>query len=128
ITCFSVISLVVGQSSRVLTGNIKGQGNVALQGASIFVENKDNRNLRGASTDAQGQYSVEVPVENDLTIVVACIGYISQRIPYTGQVEINVTLQVDDKSIEEVVVTGAGRSEEHTSELQSRENLVCRLL
>ena len=108
ITCFSVISLVVGQSSRVLTGNIKGQGNAALQGASIFVENKDNRNLRGASTDAQGQYSVEVPVENDLTIVVACIGYISQRIPYTGQVEINVTLQVDDKSIEEVVVTGAG--------------------
>lgn len=108
ITCFSVISLVVGQSSHVLTGNIKGQGNEALQGASIFVENKDNRNLRGASTDAQGQYSVEVPIENDLTIIVACIGYISQRIPYTGQVEINVTLQVDDKSIEEVVVTGAG--------------------
>src|SRR5436309_9436805 len=25
-------------------------------------------------------------------------------------------------------VTGSGRSEEHTSELQSRENLVCRLL
>src|SRR5690606_41511484 len=27
-----------------------------------------------------------------------------------------------------VAVIGAGRSEEHTSELQSRENLVCRLL
>src|SRR5690606_42041958 len=27
-----------------------------------------------------------------------------------------------------VVVVNAGRSEEHTSELQSRENLVCRLL
>src|SRR5690606_40963413 len=27
-----------------------------------------------------------------------------------------------------LLVAGAGRSEEHTSELQSRENLVCRLL
>src|SRR5690606_39151889 len=108
ITCFSVISLVVGQSSRVLTGNIKGNGNAGLQGGSIFMVNKDNRNLRGAATDAQGQYSGEVPVENDFTIVVACIGYISQRIPYTGLVEMNVTLQVDDESIEDVVVTGAG--------------------
>src|SRR5690606_26153045 len=64
--------------------------------------------------------SVEVPVENDLTIVVACIGYISQRIPYTGQVEINVTLQVDDKSIEEVVVTGAGEQQRNAMGISYR--------
>src|SRR5690606_41517619 len=32
------------------------------------------------------------------------------------------------KRVAKVVSDGAGRSEEHTSELQSRENLVCRLL
>src|SRR5690606_41248384 len=32
------------------------------------------------------------------------------------------------RDLRELVRTGRGRSEEHTSELQSRENLVCRLL
>src|SRR5690606_40943280 len=40
------------------------------------------------------------------------------------------TLQGDSlsDSSESLDVEGCGRSEEHTSELQSRENLVCRLL
>src|SRR5690606_40921653 len=33
-----------------------------------------------------------------------------------------------DEGYRKAEVTGGGRSEEHTSELQSRENLVCRLL
>src|SRR5690606_39481480 len=41
----------------------------------------------------------------------------------------SLTLQRDDLSIANLIATGLfgdGRSEEHTSELQSRENLVCR--
>src|SRR5690606_39714122 len=38
---------------------------------------------------------------------------------------LRVTKESLDKGVEQAVV---GRSEEHTSELQSRENLVCRLL
>lgn len=108
IACINVAFCAVGQESKVLTGNIKGQDASPLFGASVFVENKENRNLRGAATDAQGQYSIEVPVENDLTIVFACIGYVSQRVRYTGQQELSVTLVIDDKSIQEVVVTGSG--------------------
>src|SRR5690606_37879495 len=38
------------------------------------------------------------------------------------------TLRADVLVLAGVAVVGLGRSEEHTSELQSRENLVCRLL
>src|SRR5690606_39357022 len=38
----------------------------------------------------------------------------------------HVANSIDENSIQ--IGTGANRSEEHTSELQSRENLVCRLL
>src|SRR5690606_3911628 len=40
----------------------------------------------------------------------------------------NVPSSVDDDTVEEEAEQALSRSEEHTSELQSRENLVCRLL
>lgn len=120
IVCFSVISIALGQSSQVLTGNIKGQGNTPLLGASIFVENKDNRNIKGASTDSEGQFSIEIPAENNLTIVVACIGYVSKRIPYSGQQEINITLELDDQAIEEVVVTKEGTQQRNAMGISYR--------
>src|SRR5699024_1943221 len=120
IVCFSVISIALGQSSQVLTGNIKGQGNTPLLGASIFVENKDNRNIKGASTDSEGQFSIEIPAENNLTIVVACIGYVSKRIPYSGQQEINITVELDDQAIEEVVVTKEGTQQRNAMGISYR--------
>src|SRR5690606_41709364 len=50
-----------------------------------------------------------------------------QPIEHTVQHAVGVPLGVPDRQTE-VAVGLAGRSEEHTSELQSRENLVCRLL
>src|SRR5690606_42013635 len=44
------------------------------------------------------------------------------------QAELALREQVAGEVAVLVGVRGAGRSEEHTSELQSRENLVCRLL
>ncbi|MBE8722256.1 SusC/RagA family TonB-linked outer membrane protein [Sphingobacterium pedocola] len=104
----SFIFSAFAQSSKVLIGTIRGEKNAPLQGASIFVENKENRNLKGASTDALGQYQIEVPAGDGLTIVIACIGFKSTRIPYSGQGSINITLIVDDQSIEEVTIVREG--------------------
>ncbi|MCA5003864.1 SusC/RagA family TonB-linked outer membrane protein [Sphingobacterium bovistauri] len=92
------------QKSKVLSGVVRGEKNLPLLGASIFVENKENRNLKGASTDNQGQYRIELPDEEKLTIVFACIGYSSVRIPYSGQNTLSITLKEDHQSIEEVTI------------------------
>src|SRR5690606_14592852 len=53
--------------------------------------------------------------------------------PASTRIDLDVTLSRDvviepGVQLYGATVVGAGRSEEHTSELQSRENLVCRLL
>src|SRR5690606_41284538 len=62
-----------------------------------------------------GSPAIEVPFEIQLGGVTV-VGYI------------DVVWQWPDGSIEPVDYKTGTRSEEHTSELQSRENLVCRLL
>src|SRR5688572_32528455 len=58
--------------------------------------------MTGTVTDIDGNYSLDVP--EDGTLIFSSIGY--------ATLEISIY----------------GRSEEHTSELQSQSNLVCRLL
>src|SRR5690606_41382112 len=52
--------------------------------------------------------------------------------PVCGGIQKTATISfgqmLDPAVLEAAAATAAGRSEEHTSELQSRENLVCRLL
>lgn len=99
----SFVFSAFAQSSKVLIGTVRGEKSLPLSGASVFVENRENRSLKGASTDANGQYRIEVPEESELTIVIACIGYKSTRITYRGQGSINITLALDDEQEIEVV-------------------------
>src|SRR5690606_15653045 len=108
ITCLGIVFSASAQQSNVLIGVIRGDNDEPLNGASVFVENEENRNLRGAATDILGQYTIEVPAGENLTLVIACIGYQTKRIPYTGQTALNVTLVADEMTIEEVVVTREG--------------------
>src|SRR5688572_32248143 len=45
-----------------------------------------------------------------------------------GALDIKVNGEVDGAEMKGIIDFGMGRSEEHTSELQSQSNLVCRLL
>ena len=108
ITCLGIVFSASAQQSNVLIGVVRGDSNEPLNGASVFVENQENRNLRGAATDNLGQYTIEVPSADNLTVVFACIGYETKRIPYNGQSTLNVTLVADETTIEEVVVTREG--------------------
>src|SRR5690625_6642008 len=48
--------------------------------------------------------------------------------PFNIQTFIPITIPEDHTEVHLSIVNSAGRSEEHTSELQSRGHLVCRLL
>lgn len=56
-------------------------------------------------TNATGNFELEVPADHDL-VVVSFIGKTSQEVRITGKTEINVVLQDDVQSIDQVVVTG----------------------
>src|SRR5690606_41304358 len=56
------------------------------------------------------------------------IVYISHRIEEIKRIADRVTVMRDGQYIDTLPVAETSRSEEHTSELQSREKLVCRLV
>src|SRR5690606_40106402 len=76
--------------------------------------------LRGTTSytvaDAEGKFKIEVPDQFPLFLRVSSIGYKPELI------------RINDTEGKELEIILQNRSEEHTSELQSRENLVCRLL
>jgi TonB-linked SusC/RagA family outer membrane protein len=87
---------ITGKVTDVATGE-------ALPGVSIGIEGTST----GVTTDLNGKYTLKVPEKNDV-IIFSFIGYLSERIPYTGQSALDISLVPDVKALEEVVVIGYG--------------------
>ncbi len=95
---------MVQAQTRTVTGTIIGSDdpsglpgvNVQIKGTSI-----------GAITDAQGKFMINISDDNAI-LIVSYIGYTSQEISVGSQTVINVTLQVDATTLEEIVVVGYG--------------------
>ena len=60
----------------------------------------------GASTDALGNYSITV--DKNATLVFSYVGYESQEIPVAGRGIVNVVLNEDSESLDDVVVVAYG--------------------
>jgi TonB-linked SusC/RagA family outer membrane protein len=71
-----------------------------LQGVSVKVKGSD----KGVMTDASGNYSISATA--NATLVFSYTGYAPQQIAVNNRAVINVTLVVDTKQLEEVIVTG----------------------
>lgn len=61
----------------------------------------------GTTTNANGEYAIEAPSGN-ATLVFTFIGFTRQEVPINNRSTINVSLAVDQKMIQEVVVVGYG--------------------
>jgi TonB-linked SusC/RagA family outer membrane protein len=61
----------------------------------------------GSVSDIDGNYILEVPNENDI-LVFSSIGYVSQEVNVAGRTSINIVLEEDVQSLNEVVVTALG--------------------
>ncbi len=89
--------------NRVYTGVVHGQGDsAALAGVSIKVEGSSI----GTQTNSEGYFSLTAPANG--TLVFSYLGYVSQKIKPGSQTRVNINLESDSKSLEEVVVTSFG--------------------
>ncbi|WP_225443944.1 SusC/RagA family TonB-linked outer membrane protein [Echinicola arenosa] len=88
---------------KEVTGVVTDEEGVPLPGASVLVEGEPNR---GTVTDIDGTYSIDV-VEGNV-LIFSYIGFNSKKIVIGNQSQINVVLEVNAESLEEVVVVGFG--------------------
>jgi len=74
-----------------------------LPGVSILIKGTS----QGAVSGTDGSFNVQVPAANS-TLIFSFIGYLSQEVPVNGSAPLNIKMQVDSRSLDEVVVVGYG--------------------
>ncbi|QHV95196.1 SusC/RagA family TonB-linked outer membrane protein [Spirosoma endbachense] len=105
LTVLAAASGVLAQGLTV-SGRVTGPDGNALPGVSVILKNTQ----RGTTTNAEGRYSFpNVSTENGAAVLTfSFIGYVSQDVTVGNRSTIDLTLQSDDRSLNEVVVVGYG--------------------
>jgi TonB-linked SusC/RagA family outer membrane protein len=98
---FSVLSLSVLAQGRIITGKVTGSDGLGIPGATVQLIGT----TQGTVTDVNGGYQIKV---NNEVIRFSCIGYVTQEIAVTNQTTIDVVLQEETTTLNEVVIIGYG--------------------
>lgn len=92
-----------GTAQESVSGTVTGPDGVPMPGVSIVEKGTTN----GVATDFDGNFSIEV-ASGSSVLVFTYIGMKAVEIPVDGQTDLNVQLEEDAESLEEVVVVGYG--------------------
>lgn len=108
--CFSAVSDAFGNAGAGLNlqqqevrGHIQSAQGEAIAGVSVKIKGTET----GVVSDNAGNYSIGVRNNSDV-LVFSYVGYQNQEVPVSGRTTINITLQEQSKSMDEVVVTALG--------------------
>lgn len=100
--------LILGSSDlygqRTISGVVTdGSIGEALIGATVLEKGTQN----GTITGVNGEYSISVSSENSV-LVFSYVGYLSAELPVSGLTEVNITMEAETESLDEVVVIAYG--------------------
>ena len=91
-----------------ITGRVLDHTGLSLPGVTVRIKNT----TMGTTTNLDGEYTIEVN-EGDV-LVFSFIGFVEKEILVTNQTIINVTLEEDLQSLEEVIVVGYAEQKKET--------------
>lgn len=91
------------QADRQVTGKVTDENGDFLPGVNIIVKGTS----RGTTTDLNGVFTLSVPDENAV-LVVSFVGYLNQEAAVGNRTSVDISLQPDNRTLEELVVVGYG--------------------
>lgn len=91
------------EMDRTITGKVTDTHGEPLAGVSIVLK----ESTLGAISDIDGQFSIVVPTK-ETQLVFSYIGFVTQERTIINETFLNIALEVDNKSLEEVVIVGYG--------------------
>lgn len=98
-----VITVTFAQQTRQLSGRVKdGSTGGFLPGVSVVLKGTTT----GTTTDTDGKFTLKVPDRDNQVLTFSFIGYTSQEVNIGKQSSIELTLETDQKTLDEVVVVG----------------------
>jgi TonB-linked SusC/RagA family outer membrane protein len=97
-------STVTVNADKTVSGKVSStEDNAGIPGVSIVVKGT----TIGTNTDADGNFKVVVK-DNDAVLVFSAVGFEKQEVTVGNRSTVNVSLAIDQKSLNEVVVVGYG--------------------
>ena len=98
----SLISFTAFAQTTTVTGTVTDEVG-PMPGVTVLLKGTSN----GVVTDFDGNYTItDVPADG--VLVYSYVGFVTQEIPVSGRSEIDVTLESDVSTLDEVVVIGYG--------------------
>lgn len=85
-----------------LKGVVKDDRGHPLPGVTVLIKGT----TMGVVTDENGNYSIELPDSKNIRLIFSFIGMKTREVAYSGQKEMNMTMQVEVTEMDEVVITG----------------------
>src|SRR5687767_10597390 len=101
---FGITSSLSAQQKPTVTGTIVDSKSAPVIAANIVEKGTKNRAL----SDVDGVFRISAAP--GATLVISCIGFATREITVGTNTTLNITLQDDQRSLNEVVVTGFGES------------------
>ncbi|HEX8676364.1 MAG TPA: SusC/RagA family TonB-linked outer membrane protein, partial [Segetibacter sp.] len=98
-------SLTSSQNSttgRVVKGVITDDKDAPLQGVNISIKGKSKATI----TDGSGRFSIAA--DNNSTLIFSYVGFGTKEIPVKSQTTVNVKLEAENRTLNDVVVVGYG--------------------
>ena len=102
--------LPLKNTDKTITGTVSDESGEGLPGVSILIKGTG----QGTSTDIKGKYSIAVP-DDEAILIFSFVGYQVQEMVIGTKSVIDISLKVDEKALEEVVVVGYGTQKKVTS-------------
>ncbi|MBB3701478.1 SusC/RagA family TonB-linked outer membrane protein [Flammeovirga yaeyamensis] len=100
-------SLLLGSSSyaqdRIVSGTIIDENEQTLPGVSVTVKGT----TLGTVTDFEGKFKLSLP-ENATSLIFSFVGYKSQEVSIDNKTTFDISLEVNEKQLDEIVVVGYG--------------------
>lgn len=94
--------LVSALQQTTVTGKVLDENGIGLPGASVLEKGTTN----GVSTDFDGNYTISV--NRGSILVFSYIGFVKKEVPVGSSTSIDIQMEVDAGSLDEVVVIGYG--------------------
>lgn len=87
-----------------VVGVVRDKKRNPLPGVTILIKGT----AVGTATDAEGRYNLPLPVNHDVTLIFSSIGMKRIELKYTGQDTLNVVMEEENTSLEQVNVVSTG--------------------
>ena len=106
--CLVCAGSAAAYAQHVVKGTVSDPDDFPLPGVAVMIEGS----ATGVSTDIDGNYSIEVP--DDATLVFSFIGMEDQILPVGGRSVINVVMEPQMETLDEIVVVGYGTAKKQS--------------